>query len=474
MTAGPKTLFDKIWDQHVVVPETLEHPATLYIDFHLINEVTSPQAFSMLKARGLKVHRPAKAIATIDHSTPTLINKDGSRPYITPQSEVQVETLIANAKANNIEVHDWNSNNRGIVHVIGPELGATQPGMTIVCGDSHTATHGAFGAIAFGIGTTQISHVLAYQSLLLRKPKAMAITVEGELEVGVSAKDVILAIIAKIGVGGGTGYAIEYRGSTIDAMSMAERMTVCNMSIEAGARYGLIAPDDTTFEYLRGRKYAPADFEKACESWRSLATDDGAEYDKEIYLKAEDIRPMVSYGTHPGMSVAIDARVPSPKDEAEEDALTYMQIEDGEAMTGLKVDRVFIGSCTNSRLEDLRSAAAIMRGGQVPSGLIAIVVPGSSQVKREAEKEGLDKIFISAGAEWREPGCSMCIAMNGDIAAPGELVVSTSNRNFLGRQGPGARTVLASPATAAATAIRGVLTDPRNVLVDSLEIGPSI
>ena len=344
--------------------------------------------------------------------------------------------------------------------------------MTIVCGDSHTATHGAFGAIAFGIGTTQISHVLAYQSLLLRRPKTMAITVEGKLADGVSAKDVILAIIAKIGVGGGTGYAIEYRGSAFESMSMAERMTVCNMSIEAGARYGLIAPDDTTFEYLRGRRYTPTDFEEACKTWRSLRTDDGAEYHKEISLKAEDIRPMVSYGTHPGMSVAIDALVPSPKDKAEEDALTYMQIEDGEAMTGLRVDRVFIGSCTNSRLEDLRSAAAIMRGGQVPSGLIAIVVPGSEQVKREAEKEGLDKIFISAGAEWREPGCSMCIAMNGDIAAPGELVVSTSNRNFSGRQGPGARTILASPATAAATAIKGVLTDPRNVLVDSLENGP--
>jgi len=456
----------------MIVPETPEHPATIYIDFHLINEVTSPQAFSMLSERGLGVHRPEKAIATIDHSTPTLVNEDGSRPYITPQSEVQVETLIANAKANNIEVHDWESNNRGIVHVIGPELGATQPGMTIVCGDSHTATHGAFGAIAFGIGTTQISHVLAYQSLLLRRPKTMAITVEGKLADGVSAKDVILAIIAKIGVGGGTGYAIEYRGSAFESMSMAERMTVCNMSIEAGARYGLIAPDDTTFEYLRGRRYTPTDFEEACKTWRSLRTDDGAEYHKEISLKAEDIRPMVSYGTHTGMSVAIDALVPSPKDKAEEDALTYMQIEDGEAMTGLRVDRVFIGSCTNSRLEDLRSAAAIMRGGQVPSGLIAIVVPGSEQVKREAEKEGLDKIFISAGAEWREPGCSMCIAMNGDIAAPGELVVSTSNRNFSGRQGPGARTILASPATAAATAIKGVLTDPRNVLVDSLENGP--
>ncbi len=460
----PKTLFDKVWERHVVVPETADHPATLYIDLHLIHEVTSPQAFTVLKERGLKVRRPDRTLATIDHSTPTLIDADGNRPFVTEQAERQVETLLANAAEHGIETHGWESENRGIVHVMGPELGATRPGMTIVCGDSHTSTHGAFGAIAFGIGTTQVGHVLANQCILMRKPKTMAIHVDGELGEGVTPKDVILAIIAEIGVGGGTGYALEYRGSVFENMSMDGRMTVCNMSIEAGARCGMVAPDQTTFDYLEGRKFAPEDYAAACEDWLSLRSDDGAVYDKEVFLKAEDIRPMVTYGTHPGMAMPIDAAIPAAADEAEESALNYMQVRAGEEIAGLKVDRVFIGSCTNSRMEDLRAAARIMDGGQVPEGLIAIVVPGSELVKKQAEAEGLHEVFTNAGAQWREPGCSMCIAMNGDKAAPGELVVSTSNRNFAGRQGPGARTVLASPETAAAAAITGVLTDPRTFL----------
>ena len=457
----PKTLFDKVWERHVVVPETADHPATLYIDLHLIHEVTSPQAFTVLKERGLKVRRPDRTLATIDHSTPTLLNDDGSRPYVTDQAERQVETLLANAEEYGIETHGWESENRGIVHVMGPELGATRPGMTIVCGDSHTSTHGAFGAIAFGIGTTQVGHVLANQCILMRKPKTMAIHVDGELQPGVTPKDVILAIIAEIGVGGGTGYALEYRGSVFENMSMDGRMTVCNMSIEAGARCGMVAPDDKTFAYLEGRKFAPANYEAACEDWAALASDPGAVYDKEVFIKAEDISPMVTYGTHPGMAMPIDGLIPAATDAAEENALDYMQVKAGEEIAGLKVDRVFIGSCTNSRIEDLRAAAQIMSGAQVVDGLIALVVPGSELVKKQAEDEGLHHIFTAAGAQWREPGCSMCIAMNGDKAAPGELVVSTSNRNFAGRQGPGARTVLASPETAAAAAVSGVLVDPR-------------
>lgn len=458
-----KTLFDKVWERHVVVSETYAHPATLYIDLHLIHEVTSPQAFTVLKERGLSVRRPDRTLATIDHSTPTLINADGSRPFVTTQAEKQVETLLANTAEHGIETHGWESENRGIVHVMGPELGATRPGMTIVCGDSHTSTHGAFGAIAFGIGTTQVGHVLANQCLLMRKPKTMAIHVDGELGDGVTAKDVILAIIAEIGVGGGTGYALEYRGSVFENMSMDERMTVCNMSIEAGARCGMIAPDQTTFEYLKGRKFAPEDFDSSCKDWASLATDEGAAFDKEVFMAAKDIRPMVTYGTHPGMAMPIDASVPDAADAAEIKALEYMGMTAGAPITGAKVDRVFIGSCTNSRMDDLRAAAKIMDGQSVQSHVTAIVVPGSELIKKEAEAEGLHKIFEAAGAQWREPGCSMCIAMNGDKAAPGEMVVSTSNRNFAGRQGPGARTVLASPATAAAAAIKGVITDPREI-----------
>jgi len=459
----PKTLFDKVWERHVVVPETPEHPATLYIDLHLIHEVTSPQAFTVLKERGLKVRRPNRTLATIDHSTPTLVNADGTRPYVTDQAARQVETLLGNAAEHGIETHGWESENRGIVHVMGPELGATRPGMTIVCGDSHTSTHGAFGAIAFGIGTTQVGHVLANQSILMRKPRTMAIHVDGELGEGVTAKDVILAIIARIGVGGGTGYALEYCGSVFENMSMDERMTVCNMSIEAGARCGMIAPDQTTFDYLKGRKFTPENYDAACEDWASLCSDAGAVYDKEVFLKAEEIRPMVTYGTHPGMAMPIDALVPEAADEAERNALSYMEMSAGAPIAGAKVDRVFIGSCTNSRMDDLRAAAGIMSGRSIPDSVTAIVVPGSELIKKQAEAEGLHDIFLAAGAQWREPGCSMCIAMNGDKAAPGELVVSTSNRNFAGRQGPGARTVLASPETAAAAAVTGVITDPRTL-----------
>jgi len=426
-----KTLFDKVWDRHIVVAETDANPATLYIDLHLIHEVTSPQAFTELNNRGLTVRRPDRTLATIDHSTPTRVNADGSRPYVTPQAETQVETLLANTRAHGIETHGWDSDNRGIVHVMGPELGATQPGMTIVCGDSHTSTHGAFGAIAFGIGTTQVGHVLANQCLLMPKPKTMAINVNGELPKGVTPKDVILHIIAEIGVGGGTGYALEYRGNVFEEMSMEGRMTVC--------------------------------IEAACADWLSLRTDDSAVFDKEVDIRAEDITPMVTYGTHPGMGMKIGEIIPAAESDADQAALDYMQLESGKQIAGTKVDKVFIGSCTNSRLEDLRAAAEIFRGRKVADGVTTIIVPGSVITKYQAEEEGLDKIFTDAGAEWREAGCSMCLGMNGDIGAPGDLVVSTSNRNFMGRQGPGVRTVLASPETAAATAIHGVITDPREM-----------
>ncbi|MBT7397597.1 MAG: 3-isopropylmalate dehydratase large subunit [Hellea sp.] len=458
-----KTLFDKVWEKHVVVSETETHPATIFIDLHLIHEVTSPQAFTLLKDRGLSVRRPDLTLATIDHSTPTLLNKDGSRPYVSDEARIQVDTLLSNTKKFDIETHGWDSKYRGIVHVMGPELGATHPGATIVCGDSHTSTHGAFGAIAFGIGTTQVGHVLANQCILMRKPKTMAINVNGELNQGVTPKDVILHIISLIGIGGGTGYAIEYRGNVFENMSMDGRMTVCNMSIEAGARCGMIAPDEVTFEFLKGRKYTPENYEDSCAEWLSLSTDEGALFDKEINIKAEIIKPMVTYGTHPGMGIPIDSTVPQSSNPAEQASLNYMQINEGDKILGMKVDKVFIGSCTNSRMDDLRAAASILNKKKIAPHLKVLVVPGSAQVKASAEKEGLDKIFKDAGADWREPGCSMCLGMNGDIGLPGELIVSTSNRNFMGRQGPGVRTILVSPETAASTAIAGVVEDPRNL-----------
>ncbi len=468
MTA--RTLFEKVWDAHVVAPETTDTPAVLYIDLHLVHEVTSPQAFSELRQRGLTVRRPDRTLATLDHSTPTLpTGPDGVRPYTNAAAKAQVEQLEANCAEFGVTLHGWDSDQRGIVHVIGPELGATQPGMTIVCGDSHTSTHGAFGALAFGIGTTEVGHVLATQCLLQRQPKTLAIHVDGKLPAGVGAKDLILHIIGTIGVDGGTGYVLEYRGSTIEALSMEERMTVCNMSIEAGARAGLIAPDDTTFAWLKGRPLAPqgADWDAAVAKWRALRSDEGARYDREVHFDASKISPTVTYGTHPGMASALSAPLPEPANAQERRARDYMHYEPGQSMEGMAVDVVFIGSCTNSRLPDLREAASVLRGRHVADGVRMLVVPGSEAVRRDAEREGLHQVFLDAGAEWRVPGCSMCIAMNGDLAQPGQLVVSTSNRNFEGRQGKGARTVLASPATAAASAVAGVIADPRVYLTEA-------
>ncbi|MBB3227992.1 3-isopropylmalate/(R)-2-methylmalate dehydratase large subunit [Luteibacter sp. Sphag1AF] len=459
-----RTLFDKLWDAHQVVAETDTTPGVLYIDLHLVHEVTSPQAFDELRSRGLSVRRRDRTLATLDHSTPTLpADASGKRPYYTPEAEAQVATLERNVAEFGIDLMGWDSPHRGIVHVAGPEVGATQPGMTIVCGDSHTATHGAFGALAFGIGTTEVGHVLATQCLLQRKPKSLAIHVDGVLQTGVTAKDLILHIIGQIGIGGGTGHVIEYTGEAIRALSMEERMTVCNMSIEAGARAGLIAPDDITFAWLEGRERVPKGdaWKRAVAHWRTLATDPGASYDSEVRIDASTIQPSITYGTHPGMVVAINATVPAARDALEQRALDYMKVTAGQPMTGESVDVVFIGSCTNARLSDLRAAAQIMRGRRVASGVRMLVVPGSEQVRRDAEREGLHQVFRDAGAEWREPGCSMCIAMNGDLAQPGQLVVSTSNRNFEGRQGKGARTVLASPLVAAASAIAGCVADPR-------------
>jgi 3-isopropylmalate/(R)-2-methylmalate dehydratase large subunit len=465
-----RTLFEKIWDAHVVAPESTDTPAVLYIDLHLVHEVTSPQAFSELRARGLKLRRPDRTLATLDHSTPTLpAAANGERPYANAEAKAQVAQLEANCREFGVQLYGWDSSDRGIVHVIGPELGATQPGMTIVCGDSHTSTHGAFGALAFGIGTTEVGHVMATQCLLQRKPKTFAIHVDGKLPRGVGAKDLILHIIGEIGVDGGTGYVLEYRGEAIEALSMEERMTVCNMSIEAGARAGLIAPDETTFAWLKGRPRAPqgAAWDAAVQRWRGLRSDEGAKYDREVRIDASQIRPTVTYGTHPGMAIAMDKPVPAARNAVEQRALDYMQAKANQPMQGTSVDVVFIGSCTNSRLSDLREAANVMRGRHVAKGVRVLVVPGSEAVRRDAEKEGLHEVFLAAGAEWRIPGCSMCIAMNGDLAQPGQLVVSTSNRNFEGRQGKGARTVLASPATAAASAIAGAIADPREYLTEA-------
>jgi len=465
------TLFEKIWQRHVVREESAPGgdgaPAIIYIDLHLLHEVTTPQAFSELNRRGLKVRRPDRCLATIDHSTPTLpADAKGQRPYVTEQARQQVETFERNCAQHGIGLYGWGSPHRGIVHVIGPELGATQPGMTIVCGDSHTATHGAFGALAFGIGSTEVGHVLASQCLLQRKPKTLGIRIDGPLGPGVSAKDVILHVIGTIGVDGGTGSVIEYHGSTVRAMDMDSRMTLCNMSIECGARAGMVAPDEVTFGYLKGRPMAPsgADWDRAVAQWKTLVTDSGSSFDRLVEIDAAKIKPSVTWGTHPGMVISIDEKVPSGDDPSTRDALDYMHLKGGAALAGEHVDVVFIGSCTNSRLHDLRAAASIMKNRKVAAGTRMLVVPGSEQTKLEAEKEGLHQIFLSAGAEWREPGCSMCIGMNGDIAQPGELVVSTSNRNFKGRQGRNARTVLASPLTAAACAVAGRVSDPRPLM----------
>ncbi|MDF1768718.1 3-isopropylmalate dehydratase large subunit [Maricaulis sp.] len=464
---APRSLFDKVWEAHQVRDETVETPGLLYIDLHLVHEVTSPQAFSVLDERGLGVRRPDRTLATIDHATPTLDFAPGETPpYATKAAQSQVERLQDNAKKHGITLHGWGSGHRGVVHVIGPELGATQPGMTIVCGDSHTATHGAFGGLAFGIGTTEVGHVLASQCLLQRKPKSMRVTVDGEIATGISAKDIILAIIAELGVDGGTGCVIEYAGSAIEALDMEGRMTVCNMSIEAGARAGMIAPDETTFDWLKGREHCPqgAEWDAAVAHWATLRSDPGARFDQEVMIDAASIRPMVTWGTAPDTGIAVNTPIPAPRTASQKKALAYMGLEAGKPVAGARVDQVFIGSCTNSRITDLREAAAIMSGRRVADGIRALIVPGSVAVRAQAEAEGLDRIFIEAGAEWRQPGCSMCIAMNGDRGEPGQLVVSTSNRNFEGRQGPGVRTILASPATTAAAAIAGHVIEPAELM----------
>jgi 3-isopropylmalate/(R)-2-methylmalate dehydratase large subunit len=463
-----QSLFEKIWGQHVVAPETDDTPAVLYVDLHLLHEVTTPQAFDLLRAKGLPVRRPDRCLATLDHSTPTVPVKTLKDLDLVsePAAAKQVRQMEKNCEDFGIELRGFASRDRGIVHVMGPELGATQPGATIVCGDSHTSTHGAFGALAFGIGTTEVGHVLATQCLLQRKPKTLAMNVDGHLPLDVTAKDLILKIIGTIGVDGGTGYVIEYRGDAIGGLSMEERMTVCNMSIEAGARAGMVAPDDTTYEYMAGRPLSPqgAEWDAAVARWRTLPSDAGVRFDKEVDIDVASLRPMITFGTNPGMVMSIDAAVPEGNDAAFRKALAYMQIESGKPLLGTPVDVVFIGSCTNGRLSDIREAARILRGRRVAEGVRLLVVPGSADVKRQAEAEGLDEVVRAAGGEWREPGCSMCIGMNGDTVPSGKLSVSTSNRNFEGRQGKGARTVLASPLTAAAAAIRGHLADPRELV----------
>ena len=465
----PRTIIEKIWDNHIV-SERPGAPALLYIDLHLVHEVTSPQAFDGLRARGLKVRRPDLTIATTDHSTPTTPR---SFPIVDKVAAAQVARLEASCKEFGIRCFGLSSEQQGIVHVIGPEQGLTQPGMTVVCGDSHTATHGAFGALAFGIGTTEVEHVLATQCLLQNRSKTYEVRVDGALKPGITAKDIILSLIARIGIGGGTGCVFEYSGSAIRALSIEERMTVCNMSIEAGARAGLVAPDDATYQYVCGRPYAPqgAAWDAAVAGWRKLPTDDGAQFDKNIRIDAAALEPMITFGTNPGMGIGITAKVPDPgdiTDPLERDslakALRYMDLAPGKPLLGHPVDVVFIGSCTNSRISDLRNAARILKGRKVHSGVRVMVVPGSQQVKAQAQAEGLDQIFRDAGADWREAGCSMCIAMNGDQLQPGEYSVSTSNRNFEGRQGKGGRTFLASPLTAAASAVTGVVTDVRTML----------
>jgi len=468
MSTAPKTLFEKVWEQHVVA-EPKGEPTLIYIDLQLLHEVTSPQAFEGLRLAGRKVRRPDRCIATVDHNVPTTI--EGRLHIVDQIAATQIETLRKNCVDFGVELYDVGSREQGIVHVIGPELGITKPGMTIVCGDSHTSTHGAFGALAFGIGTSEVEHVLATQTLPQSKPKTFRISVEGELPRGVTAKDIILAIIGKIGTDGATGCVIEYAGSAIRALSMEGRMTICNMSIEAGARAGMIAPDETTFAYLEGRRFSPKGeaWTAAVAEWSKLPSDPGAKFDRELVIEATTLVPYVSWGTSPGMVAPITATIPDPaatKDEQErkglERALEYMALKPGTPLADVEIDRVFIGSCTNSRIEDLRAAARIAAGYKVSTHVSAMVVPGSQQVKAQAEKEGLDRVFKDAGFDWREPGCSMCLGMNPDILSPGERCASTSNRNFEGRQGRGGRTHLVSPEMAAAAAIAGHFVDIRN------------
>jgi len=469
MTNKPLTLAEKVWRDHLVVKGENGAPDLLYIDLHLVHEVTSPQAFDGLRLAGRRVRRPDLTIATEDHNTPTI---DIDKPIADATSRTQIEALRHNAKEFGIRIHSLGDVDQGIVHVVGPQLGLTMPGITVVCGDSHTSTHGAFGALAMGIGTSEVEHVLATQTLPLKAFKTMAINVEGTLRPGVTSKDIILAVIAKIGTGGGQGYVLEYRGSAIRALSMEARMTICNMSIEAGARAGMVAPDETTFEYLNGRPPAPqgADWDAAVEYWKTLPTDDGAVFDEEVFLDANTLDPFVTWGTNPGQGVSLNDAVPAPSDFADpnekaaaERALEYMDLVPGTKMKDIKVDTVFLGSCTNSRIEDLRAAAAIIKGKKKADGLRMMVVPGSARVRLEAEAEGLDKVFKDFGAEWRFAGCSMCLGMNPDQLKPEERSASTSNRNFEGRQGKGGRTHLVSPLVAAATALRGTLSSPADL-----------
>ncbi len=475
MAEKPLTLPEKVWRDHVVVPgkesDGQRSPDLLYIDLHLVHEVTSPQAFEGLRLAGRPVRRPDLTIATEDHNTPTL---EIDKPIADPISRKQVDTLRANAEEFGVRIHSLGDADQGIVHVVGPQLGLTQPGMTVVCGDSHTSTHGAFGALAMGIGTSEVEHVLATQTLPLKPFKTMAITVNGSLRPGVSSKDIILAVIAEIGTGGGQGYVLEYRGSAIEELSMDARMTICNMSIEAGARAGMIGPDATTFEFIQGRPHAPQgeDWDAAVEYWTSLRTDEGAVFDAEVILDADTLDPFVTWGTNPGQGVSLNGTVPAPTDftddvarESAERALTYMDLTPGTPMKDIRVDTVFLGSCTNSRMEDLRAAAEIIAGREKDPEVRMIVVPGSAKVRLQAEAEGLDQVFKDFGAEWRFAGCSMCLGMNPDQLAPGERCASTSNRNFEGRQGKGGRTHLVSPVVAAATAIRGTLSAPADILV---------
>jgi 3-isopropylmalate/(R)-2-methylmalate dehydratase large subunit len=469
MPLDNRTLFDKIWDEHVVTEEQ-GSPSVIYIDLHLIHEVTSPQAFAGLERRGLSVRRPDKTVATMDHSTPTL--PDGFS-NLDAGGVAQLRRLEENCQRHGIRLYPWGAEEQGIVHVIGPELGLTQPGMTIVCGDSHTSTHGAFGALAFGIGSSEVEHVLATQCLLQRRPRSYEIRVDGRLPFGVTAKDLILALIAELGVEAGVGHVFEYRGDAIGALDMEARMTICNMSIEAGAKAGMIAPDETTFDYVAGRPFAPqgAEWDSALDRWRLLPSDEDASFDRYFAMDASRLAPMITYGTNPGMGTRIDGVVPAPEDQPNSDgrvslerALDYMDLQPGQPLMGQPIDVVFLGSCTNARITDLRLAASILEGEKVADGVRMLVVPGSQAVRRQAEAERLDEVFTQSGAEWRHAGCSMCLAMNGDQLQPGQYAVSTTNRNFQGRMGPGGRTFLASPLTAAASAIAGALSDPRPLL----------